>query len=92
MFSFDRVTQLCHSTTSQCHARLFATPWIVACTKLLCPWDFQGKSTGGGCHFLFQKVLVEFLFSSGDISDYSTIVLVWLEAVSKFMEKLRMDI
>ena len=19
------------------HARLFATPWIVACTKLLCP-------------------------------------------------------
>ena len=27
-------------------ARLFATPWTVACTKLLCPWDFQGKSTG----------------------------------------------
>ena len=23
-------------------ARLFATPWIVACTKLLRPWDFQG--------------------------------------------------
>ena len=22
-------------------ARLFATPWIVACTKLLCPWDFS---------------------------------------------------
>ena len=28
------------------HARLFVTPWIVACTKLLRPWDFQGKSTG----------------------------------------------
>ena len=27
-------------------ARLFVTPWIVACTKLLRPWDFQGKSTG----------------------------------------------
>ena len=26
-------------------ALLFATPWIVACTKLLHPWDFQGKST-----------------------------------------------
>ena len=26
-------------------AQLFATPWIVACTKLLHPWDFQGKST-----------------------------------------------
>ena len=35
-------------------AWLFATPWIVACTKLLCPWDFQGKNTGVGCHFLLQ--------------------------------------
>ena len=34
------------------HARFFATPWIVACIKLLCPWDFQGKSTGVGYHFL----------------------------------------
>ena len=25
-------------------AQLFATPWLVACTKLLRPWDFQGKS------------------------------------------------
>ena len=25
------------------HARLFVTPWVVACTKLLHPWDFQGK-------------------------------------------------
>ena len=38
------------------HARLFATPWIVACTKLLCPWDFQGKSTGVGYHFLLQGI------------------------------------
>ena len=37
-------------------ARLFATPWIVACTKLLRPWDFQGKSTGVGCHFLLQGI------------------------------------
>ena len=37
-------------------ARLFATPWIVACTKLLHPWDFQGKSTGVGCHFLPQEI------------------------------------
>ena len=37
-------------------ARLFVTPWIVACTKLLCPWDFQGKSTGVGCHFLLQGI------------------------------------
>ena len=38
-------------------ARLFATPWIVACTKLPHPWDFQGKSTGVGCHFLLQGIL-----------------------------------
>ena len=38
------------------HARLFATPWIVACTKFLRPWDFQGKSTGVGCHFLLQGI------------------------------------
>ena len=37
-------------------ARLFATPWIVACTKLLRLWDFQGKSTGVGCHFLLQAI------------------------------------
>ena len=37
-------------------AQLFVTPWIVACSKLLCPWDFQGKSTGVGCHFLLQGI------------------------------------
>ena len=37
-------------------ARLFATPWTVACTKLLHPWDFQGKSTGVGCHFILQGI------------------------------------
>ena len=25
-------------------------------TRLLCPWDSQGKNTGVGCHFLFQYV------------------------------------
>ena len=23
-------------------------------TRFLCPWDFPGKSTGAGCHFLLQ--------------------------------------
>ena len=35
---------------------LFATPWTVACTRLLCPWDFLGKSTGVGCYFLPQGI------------------------------------
>ena len=25
-------------------------------TRLLCPWDFQGKNTGMGCHFLRQGI------------------------------------
>ena len=37
------------------HVRLFATPWNVA-YSLLCPWDFPGKSTGVGCHFLLQGI------------------------------------
>ena len=24
--------------------------------RLLCPWDFPGKSTGVGCHFLLQRI------------------------------------
>ena len=38
------------------HVLLFATPWAVACTSLLRPWDFLGESTGVGCHFLFQGI------------------------------------
>ena len=38
------------------HVQLFATPWTVACTKLLCPWDFLGKNTGVGFHFLLQGI------------------------------------
>ena len=32
-------------------ARLFVTPWIVACTKLLRPWHFQGKKYWSGLPF-----------------------------------------
>ena len=38
--------------------RLFATPWTVA-YKALCPWNFPGKNTGVGCHFLLQCMKVE---------------------------------
>ena len=36
--------------------RLFATPWTVACTRLLHPWDFLVESTGVGCHFLLRGI------------------------------------
>ena len=38
--------------------RLFATPWTAWSTRLLCPWDFPGKSTGVGCHFLIQGIFL----------------------------------
>ena len=33
--------------------QLFVIPWTVA-TRLFHPWDFPGKNTGVGCHFLLQ--------------------------------------
>ena len=44
--------------TSLSRVRLFATPWTVACTRLLRPQDFLGKSTGVGCHFLLQGIFL----------------------------------
>ena len=31
-------------------------PWTAA-TRLLCPWDFPGKNTRMGCHFLLQGII-----------------------------------
>ena len=40
--------------------QLFATPLCDSCgrwpTMFLCPWDFPGKNTGAGCHFLLQGI------------------------------------
>ena len=27
-------------------------------SRLLCPWDFPGKNTGAGCHFLLQGIFL----------------------------------
>ena len=35
--------------------QLFATPWTVA-YQAPGPWDFPGKNTGLGCHFLLQGI------------------------------------
>ena len=34
----------------------FCDPHESQNARLLCPWDFPGKSTGVGCYFLFQGV------------------------------------
>ena len=36
---------------------LFASPWNVT-ARLLGPWDFPGKNTGVGCHFLLQWIFL----------------------------------
>ena len=37
------------------HVPLFATPLEYSPpARLLCPWDFPGKTTGVGCHCLVQ--------------------------------------
>ena len=42
------------------HVRHFVTPWTAWSTRLLRPWDFPGKSTGVGCHFLLQEMRLGF--------------------------------
>jgi len=35
----------------------FATPWAAG-HRLLCPWEFPGKNTRVGCHFLVQGIFL----------------------------------
>ena len=39
------------------HIQLFSSPWTVA-PRLLCPWNFPGKNTRMGCHFLLQGIFL----------------------------------
>ena len=45
--------------------QLFATPWTVQPTILLCQWDFPGKYTEVGCYFLLQKIFLAQGWNSG---------------------------
>ena len=48
--------------TCMLHARLIMfdslQPHGLQPTRLLCPWDFPGKSTGAGCHFQVQGIFL----------------------------------
>ena len=33
-------------------------PFGLQPVRLLCPWDFLGKNTGVGCHFLLQRIFL----------------------------------
>ena len=47
---------LCCLVTKSCLTLL--QPAALWPTRLLCPWDFPGKNTGVGCHFLFQGIFL----------------------------------
>ena len=44
----------CHLVTKLCPT--LSRPHGLQPTRLLCPWDFPGKNTGLGCHFLLQGI------------------------------------
>ena len=57
---FVFLTLLSHRHTYVCAQSLscfqLLTPHGLEPARLLCPWDFSGKTTGVGCHLLFQGI------------------------------------
>ena len=56
--------------------RLFATPWTAA-HRLLCPWDFPGKSTGVGCHCLLQDHMLGHKISFSKFKKFYSILNIF---------------
>ena len=48
------------SVTPLCPTLCDPMDWLQP-ARLLCPWDFPGKNTGVGCHFLLQGISVNVL-------------------------------
>ena len=52
---------------SQCMlscVQLSGTLWAVAPARLLCPWNFPGKKTEIGCHFLLLDSIFFYIYIS----------------------------
>ena len=52
-FAFYSIVVSCHRLS---HVRLLLQPYGLQPARLLCLWNFPGKNTGGGCHFLLHGV------------------------------------
>ena len=49
---------LLHACSVAKSCRTLVEPHWLWPTRLLCPWDFPGKNTGVGCHFLLQGIFL----------------------------------
>ena len=57
-------------------------------TRLLCPWDFPGKSTGVGCHCL-QYTLILFLYFCGIGYFFSSFISYFIWVLSFLLMSYR---
>ena len=48
----------CRPSIQDINKTALVSPWTVAPATLLCPWNFPGKKTGVGCHFLPHLSLI----------------------------------
>ena len=69
------LTERCVHAQSLSHVWLFVTPWTVA-HHAPCRWDFPGKNTGMGCHFLLQEI-----FPTHGLNGHLWQLLHWQEDV-----------
>ena len=54
--SFQKELGLCFESVSCSVMSNSSQPCGLKPARLLCPWDFPGKNTGVGCHFLLQRI------------------------------------
>ena len=54
-------------------------------TRLLCPRDFPGKSTGMGCHFLLQYIICTYISSAQSLSHVQLFATPWPAARQAFL-------
>ena len=65
----------CSLVTKSC--LLFCDPHGLQPTRLLCPWDFSGKNTGVGCHFLPQGIFLT--------QGLNSLLLPWWQVLSHWV-------
>ena len=58
MASMDQRHNAAVAAQSLSHVKFSTCNSMLKLSRLLCPWDFPGKNTGVGCHFLLQGIFL----------------------------------